>query len=524
MAAEVATRPAPLDAPPALLDPEHEHDAFADPLYGKEAEHGAHVICSHPTWSLDENQRPLTGYVGLGVVVAAGLVLALLREAPAPRFLYGAVPDELYFWILARIRGLWDYRYQWIILFTFLAMFLTETLVFRVHRRHFDFMRPRRVGPAGWARILQRWLALAFCFALATSLYITLGEYSFMSFNLGEALSGTPWSELPRHFYGRYIMFYVYAVPAVLVLCIPYFYLVERFARRDGPIDEWLVLWHCLRRAAAGPFSRSRRADAWSALKNQHIHNLFRALGVKLFWTPLMMTWCLNVWESFETNAHFFLYLRHSVVWSDPHQVSFTMRNLHFLALDFLICIDLTVGLVGYLSAMRLIDTQTTSAEPTLFGWLVALLCYPPVNMLLTSLYFGYGSNEGWIHYFVDMPVYSMMANFMSILLMALYVWATFAFGLRFSNLTNRGIVFIGPYKVIRHPAYITKNGAWWFEALPFLSPGPPFQKFLMCLHLLAINIIYGLRAWTEERHLMREPHYREYCRRVKWRFIPGIF
>jgi len=36
--------------------------------------------------------------------------------------------------------------------------------------------------------------------------------------------------------------------------------------------------------------------------------------------------------------------------------------------------------------------------------------------------------------------------------------------------------------------------------------------------------MIYTVRALTEERHLMKDPEYRAYCKKVKYRFIPGVF
>lgn len=52
---------------------------------------------------------------------------------------------------------------------------------------------------------------------------------------------------------------------------------------------------------------------------------------------------------------------------------------------------------------------------------------------------------------------------------MAIYAWASWALGLKASNLTNRGIVTTGPYKYIRHPAYICKNTAWLIGGIPMV-------------------------------------------------------
>jgi protein-S-isoprenylcysteine O-methyltransferase Ste14 len=92
------------------------------------------------------------------------------------------------------------------------------------------------------------------------------------------------------------------------------------------------------------------------------------------------------------------------------------------------------------------------------------------------------------------------------------------AFGLRFSNLTNRGIIARGPYAWIRHPAYVSKNIAWWAEN------ARSFSSLWQIIFLAAWNYIYYLRAVTEERHLLRDPDYRAYCQKAPYRFIPGFF
>ena len=57
----------------------------------------------------------------------------------------------------------------------------------------------------------------------------------------------------------------------------------------------------------------------------------------------------------------------------------------------------------------------------------------------------------------------------MLVLLTGIYAWATVAFGLRFSNLTHRGILTHGPYAWTKHPAYLSKNAYWWLATMPFL-------------------------------------------------------
>ena len=98
-----------------------------------------------------------------------------------------------------------------------------------------------------------------------------------------------------------------------------------------------------------------------------------------------------------------------------------------------------------------------------------------------------------------------------------IYASATVAFGFKFSNLTNRGIISRGPYRVVRHPAYLTKCSAWWLEHLPTMTLTKAF--FLSCL-----CGVYALRAWTEERHLSKDPEYVAYKAKTPWVLFPGIY
>src|SRR3546814_19926983 len=98
------------------------------------------------------------------------------------------------------------------------------------------------------------------------------------------------------------------------------------------------------------------------------------------------------------------------------------------------------------------------------------------------------------------------------VVLTAIYAWATVAFGLRFSNLTHRGILTHGPYRWTKHPAYVSKNLFWWLSTLPFLVSNGSFTDMVRNSAIMAtVSGVYYWRARTEERHLMTDPVYREY-------------
>jgi protein-S-isoprenylcysteine O-methyltransferase Ste14 len=110
---------------------------------------------------------------------------------------------------------------------------------------------------------------------------------------------------------------------------------------------------------------------------------------------------------------------------------------------------------------------------------------------------------------------------------MAIYASASVALGLKASNLTHRGIVARGPYAVVRHPAYVCKNLAWWIGAVPLVIAA--FQDSLLealwtAGSVLAWSALYVLRSLTEEDHLRSvDGEYDAYASKVRYRFIPGV-
>jgi protein-S-isoprenylcysteine O-methyltransferase Ste14 len=207
----------------------------------------------------------------------------------------------------------------------------------------------------------------------------------------------------------------------------------------------------------------------------------------------------LNTILSFNSNSSFF----------DKYSAYYLM--LYHL----LFVVDVSLGIIGYTVASRWLDNRTKSVDMTMGGWIVALMCYPPINSGFTLKFIDY--NMPSTHPVITSEIGKMIVMALILLLFTIYVWATIAFSFKFSNLTNRGIVTTGPYSIVRHPAYISKNLAWWLDNSFVLS------NFSAAAALFAWNVIYILRALTEERHLLKDPKYQAYCHKVKYRFIPGL-
>ncbi|MBV7259574.1 methyltransferase family protein [Erythrobacter crassostreae] len=205
------------------------------------------------------------------------------------------------------------------------------------------------------------------------------------------------------------------------------------------------------------------------------------------------------------------------VVEADPSVITSNPIELAVLLITLLFMIDVLVGTVGYLFTLRPLDAHIRSGNPFLSGWLAALICYPPFvwgiignNSQLVSYE---RDTAKWDYWMADNETLLWMWGAWLVALTAAYAWATVAFGIRFSNLTYRGVLTNGPYRYTRHPAYLSKNLYWWCLHLPFLvTSGSLTEAIRNCFFLLVVNAIYYWRARTEEAHMLAEdPKYREY-------------
>lgn len=175
--------------------------------------------------------------------------------------------------------------------------------------------------------------------------------------------------------------------------------------------------------------------------------------------------------------------------------------------------IDVHLAMVGYILTVRPLDSHIRSANPFMSGWVAALICYPPFVLMNNGSLIDYhvGTME-WTYWFNYYPSLIPYWGAGLIFLTAIYAWATMAFGLRFSNLTNRGILTHGPYRWTRHPAYLSKNLFWWCSTLPFLVVHDSTVDIIRnTLMLAAVSGVYYWRARTEEMHLMEGDDYKIY-------------
>jgi protein-S-isoprenylcysteine O-methyltransferase Ste14 len=339
-----------------------------------------------------------------------------------------------------------------------------DLFVLRVHRRSttgLDWDRPFAIA---WQRLgtkLVGFLATLAPFGLA---YWALREYQGSFYD--------PFYYTLRHA-GALL-----AALSVLYIAVVDAYMIE-------PRDAYWQL---------GRVVLGRPRDA----RGEEVANHYRGWLVKAYFFPLMFVWLNGS--------------THNVLSFDLTNASWANLRAYDFLYDFIFFIDLLLATVGYALCFRPIDTHLRSAEPTMLGWAVALFCYEPFfSGLFEKHYVHYGGN-GFASWLSPYPAFRWAWAGVILLLVATYVLATVAFGVRFSNLTHRGILTNGPYRFTKHPAYVSKNVSWWMASVPFVVSDDFPSAARRCLALGTLNFMYFMRAKTEERHLSRDPTYVAYA------------
>lgn len=313
----------------------------------------------------------------------------------------------------------------------------------------------------------------------------TLGLYATLGF------FGLLYWLLPvyhQEFYTDYWKLLRWLVPFI-ALTAP-FYFAWCDARQDIPEDAYYHLGRLM-------LGKAPRAHARS------IGVLLRNWLVKAFFLPLM-----------------FVYLSQNIL-TLPSFGALEPHRLYSAASNLLYTLDLLIACVGYGFTLRCANAHIRSSEPTFFGWAVTLACYMPFwGMLLYPQYFQYDTHGNFTSFLREDPVLTGIVSAAIILMIAIYASATVALGIRFSNLTYRGLVTGGPYRFCKHPAYVAKNISWWLVSMPFLAGATGGQAIKSCLLLCGVNLLYFLRARTEERHLSNYPEYVAYAEAMNERSL----
>jgi hypothetical protein len=348
-----------------------------------------------------------------------------------------------------------------LIVLTAAAVFLIDSGIYRVQHRPSTGMAMAYWQP-NIRRALIKLVGLIGSLAFVGCLYWVFPEYHGSFYD--------PYYELLR-----------LILPAWLILALPYIYYVD--ARMPYPKDMYWVMGRIF-------------LLEWEGIDWRKVWNHLLGWIVKGFFLPLMFVYMCRSLDVF---------LKY-----DFSQLT-AFRFYYDFLFQFLFFIDVGLVSMGYLMSLRLFDTHIRSTEPTMLGWVVALICYQPFLSVINQQYLAYETGHPWGEWLWGSPMLYGVWGCMILMLIGIYVWSTVIFGARFSNLTHRGIITNGPYRWSRHPAYWSKNLSWWMISVPFLVHGSWLEMIRHCALLLMLNGIYYLRAKTEEAHLSNDPDYVQY-------------
>ncbi|HEY0113229.1 MAG TPA: isoprenylcysteine carboxylmethyltransferase family protein [Allosphingosinicella sp.] len=275
------------------------------------------------------------------------------------------------------------------------------------------------------------------------------------------------------------------AAAPLLVLSVPYVVWLDR--RLVDPRDG---AWH-FGQLLVG---RSR------AIHRDILYDYFRAWAVKGFFLAFMIAIVPGNWAA--------------TVAPSGEEITGNLLSLTRWLIGFMFMIDVTFATVGYALTLKPLDAHIRSANPYAAGWTAALICYPPFILMNPGGPLDYHTNTSeWSYWLAGYPLLMTLVAAVLVFLTAVYAWATIAFGIRFSNLTHRGILTHGPYAWTKHPAYVSKNLFWWLATMPFLVTSGNMTDMIRNTFVLAVVTgVYYWRAKTEEKHLSADPAYVEYA------------
>lgn len=321
-------------------------------------------------------------------------------------------------------------------------------------------------------------------------------------------------------FYAPILVVYLALLPAIFCFVSVYFVVIELFAKNAQQKDEWLDFALASNEIVRAAFKlKLNRKSLQRLFYKESIQNLFLGSILKSFFGTLYLTYYIQNFGVLQKQTHFLLSMY------QPAGPEFTLALLPLLmaiAICFICTFDSGLATLGYLTASRLLGNEFRSVDKTISGWFVTLVCYHPFCLLdrFAQPVFSYTWPREWIQ---QCPLAWCAASSLILVLMLLYAWCNISFGLAFSNLTNRGIICSGPFRIVRHPTYALKLVTWWICTVPLCLNQDMVTAVVLALGMVVVTLVFYLRAITEENHLLCDQTYRDYCKLVRWRFIPGL-
>ena len=300
-----------------------------------------------------------------------------------------------------------------------------------------------------------------------------------------------------------------------LWLGIPYFALTLTFksSRLEDFYDPAIRMLHIAKQISRQILlhltNNNYRKPVFGVLKKKYNRKIFLNLAMRAYFIPVMVEQIFPI----ALAALNRLYLELS---------SHNFFTVILIITAVLWLIDVLNAVVAYCMESRWLENRSRSIDLTIGGWLICLSCYPPLNEFTGSIFAfapSVANNQ------IDDLVFSSVGFFyvmkvVEIIVLTAHIYSDASLGPSGANITLKKLQTRGPYGIIRHPGTTTKLLLWIIQAFIYKK----FWTAKFIVGYLGWGTIYVLRAFTEERHLKKFAEYRNYCKKVKHRFFPGLF
>jgi protein-S-isoprenylcysteine O-methyltransferase Ste14 len=306
-------------------------------------------------------------------------------------------------------------------------------------------------------------------------------------------------------------LFFEQLLTAYFIVGLPYFVitLIVKSSRHEDFYDPAIRLIHIAKQLFTGLIKEEKNKTAYLVLRNKTNRKVLLNLVMRGYFLPIMVIQVLGT-----TLGNLEMIQRLS---TDNH-----ILNFLYFATTFLWIMDIINATLGYCLESRWLDNRSRSIDMTITGWLVCLCCYEPLNQITGSLFpfAPFVATHNPQDLIVANVNFLIAFKFVEIVLLCGHIYSDISLGPSVVNITLKKLQTRGPYGLVRHPGTTTKLLYWLSQSIIYKQ----FWTVKILYGYCMWAAIYVGRALTEERHLKKYAEYREYMKKVKYRFFPWLF
>lgn len=296
-----------------------------------------------------------------------------------------------------------------------------------------------------------------------------------------------------------------------LWLGIPYFAitLTLKASRREDFYDPAIRFIHVFKQIILRSLRGDSARSIFRVLRKPYNRKVFLNLVMRAYFIPVMVVQIMPTATSTLTSLY-------------REIANHNLLGMLVLISAALWLLDILNATVAYSLESRWLENRSSSIDLTIGGWLVCLSSYAPLNEITGSIFAfaPYIASNQIDDLLINSIGFFYVLKIVQIFFLATHIYTDTSLGPSVANITLKKLQTRGPYALIRHPGTTTKLLFWLIQSVFY-------KKFWTAKYLLGYfgwGVIYILRALTEERHLKKFGEYRDYMKKVKYRFFPGLF